>query len=469
MHSLRVKLIGWFLVVLLIVIVGFSLLLYITKKRAEYTKLDTDLTAAATVLGNRLDIEQGKIYLKPIEPNISNPITPFFYQITTEPGEIISQTPVPAEFIWPKSMAADMQPRFITSSTQPISQFRIVRYKAMVKEETEPAESGSISTTNIQIAYITCAGSMHQINEELEDLSYRLVTLGLLTFIIAGFGGFLISNRALKPITQISRTLSEISDTHLSDRIDIAQFDIELHPLVSQLNAALDRLEIAFQRERQFTADASHELRTPLSVIVNNIEVLLKRPRTAAEHLEVHQSNLRMASQMQTIIEGLLTLSRIDAGQIRLQKNPVYLYPLISDLFAVLQTIAANKQIRLDNVVDKSVQVLADADKLKQAIVNLIENAIRFNRHQGTVTIKSRPIDNKIAIEIIDTGIGIPPEHLTRIFERFYRVDPSRSENTGGCGLGLAIAKSIIELHAGTITVSSSSAGSIFTIQLPVS
>jgi heavy metal sensor kinase len=468
MHSLRTKLIIWFLVVLLIVIVSFSLLLYFTKNHALYTNFDADLTSTAMLLGNRLDTERGKIYLRPTEINISNPLTSFFYRITTPSGEIISQTPIPIGFLWPDVQFVDSKPRIISGSSLTKSRFHILYYKVMVPEEIDPSELNTLSNPAPQPAYILCAGSIHQINEELEDLSYRLVTLGLITFLIAGVGGFLLANRALRPITQISRTLSLISDTHLNDRIDISQFDIELHPLVSQLNAALDRLETAFQRERQFTADASHELRTPLSVIVNNIEVLLKRPRPEAEHREVHQSNLQMASQMQTIIEGLLTLSRIDAGQVSLQKKPVPLYPLIKDILAMLQAKAADKQVRLNNEIDKSVQVNADTDKLKQAILNLIENAIRYNRPQGMVTIKSKSIDGKIAIEIIDTGIGIPPEHLTRIFERFYRIDPSRSEKTGGCGLGLAIAKSIIELHQGSISVTSSTPGSAFTIILPI-
>ncbi|MCX7920077.1 MAG: ATP-binding protein, partial [bacterium] len=390
------------------------------------------------------------------------------YRIITDKGDVIAQNDLPQNIALPSPALISEKPTFATIPGRGEHSLRIVIFKTLFREDAEAAEPEIAHTNIAQTVIIYCGGSLYKINEDLEDLQSRLIIIGLITFLCAGLGGFSLSNRALRPINQISHNLSRISDTHLNDRIDSAKFDIELHPLVNQLNAALDRLEIAFHRERQFTADASHELRTPLSVIVNNIEVLLKRPRTSEEHLEVHQSNLRTAQHMQKIIEGLLTLSRIDAGQVWLQKKPVPLYPLVEDILVLLKNKAAEKQVRLNNEVDKSIQITVDSDKFKQALLNLIENAITYNRQNGSVTIKSNLLDNQIALDIIDTGIGIPPEHLNRIFERFYRVDPSRSELTGGCGLGLAIAKSIIELHQGIISVTSNPAGSIFCVILPI-
>jgi heavy metal sensor kinase len=468
MHSLRLKLIGWFLLVLLFVIVSFSFLLYFSKQRAVSTSFDSDLMAKAILLSNSLEIEQDNIVLKPNQLLFETPSSPWLYRITADNGGLIAQTDLPAGFLFPVSPAITEKPVFTTVPGPGEHPFRIVFFKTIFREDADVNEFKTTDSNSAQTILVSCAGSLRNIDEELEDLQSRLFLIGLITFLIAGLGGFFLSNRALRPINQISQTVAGISDIHLSERIERAKFDIELHPLITQLNAALDRLETGFQRERQFTADASHELRTPLSVIVNNLEVLLKRPRTVEEHLEVHQSNLQTAYQMQTIIEGLLTLSRIDAGQFIVQKKLVQVYPLIEDIFKLLQAKAMEKQILLANEVETAAQIPADAGQLKQALLNLIENAIIYNRQNGRVTVQSKKDNGTISIKIIDTGIGIIPEHLSRIFDRFYRVDPARTESTGGCGLGLAIARSIIELHQGTISVASSPAGSIFTVMLPL-
>ncbi len=465
MHSLRLKLIGWFLLVLVIVIISFSASLYFTKKQSLYNHLDNDLLTKATFLRNNLEVAKNKLVLK-IEPRAEKDFKPWFYRITTDTDEIIAQTILPNDVLLPAAASINEKPVFATIPGKGKYPFRIVIFRTLYQEDADETQTTNANST--QPVTIYCGSSVYDIEYDLKDLQSMLILIGISIFIYAGCGGIALSNRALRPISQISSTLSKISYTRLNDRINIKEFDIELHPLVHQLNAALDRLETAFHRERQFTADASHELRTPLSVIINNIEVLLKRPRSTEEHLEVHQSNLETAYQIQKIIEGLLILSRFDAGQVSLQKKPVQLYLFIEDILALLRNKAADKQVRLENNVDKSIQISIDPDRFKQAISNLLENAINYNRQNGIVTINSKMADNKIYLAIIDTGIGIPSEQITRIFERFYRVDPSRSEKTGGCGLGLAITKSIIKLHQGTITVTSNTQGSIFTIILPL-
>jgi heavy metal sensor kinase len=467
MGTLRFKLISWFLLVLLIVLVVFGLLLYLARERSLYATLDSELQNTALQLANQVDIEKEEVFLKSGEFTFPKDM---YYEITNEKGELISKSTTLQEHNLPFVSPDKEKQNFIIQSIPSWEKhpLRLITLKKIVREESDDEDSKKPSVAlNSQTLFIQCAKSTWLIDEELEELVNLIFWVGLATFLIAGLGGFFLAGRALLPIKQITQTVQDLSETHLSERIDISKFDKEFHPLATQLNAALERLEKAFQRERQFTSDASHELRTPLSVIVNNIEVLLKRQRSPEEHVEIHQSNLETSHQMQHIIEGLLTLTRIDAGQISLQKKEINLYNLMEEVFGNLQSKAAQHKVSLINQIEKNTSISVAEDKFKQVLINLLDNAITYNRPDGSVTVASQKENSGITIKIIDTGIGIRQEHLTHIFERFYRVDPSRSEKTGGCGLGLSIVKSIMELHGGSISVTSDNDGSIFTITLP--
>jgi heavy metal sensor kinase len=288
-----------------------------------------------------------------------------------------------------------------------------------------------------------------------------------MAFLIAGGGSFLLAGRALRPIRRVNAALDAVSETSLDQRLDPSSFDLELHPLITRLNAALDRLEKGFQRERQFTADASHELRTPLAALLSSIEVLLRRPRTDAELIEAHRDNERTARSMQAVVEDLLLLARMDAGKAEPAKESVAPAALVEDIFDAVGPEADAKNIRLVHSIDPALRVQGDPAQLRLALHDLIDNAVRYNRPGGRVSVEARRTGGAAAIAVRDTGVGIPRDHLPRIFERFYRVDPSRAEATGGCGLGLSIVRKIIDGHGGRVDVSSGPEGTVFTVLLP--
>jgi heavy metal sensor kinase len=294
-----------------------------------------------------------------------------------------------------------------------------------------------------------------------------LVLIGLAAFLIAGGGSFVLAGRALLPIRRINIALANVSESRLDERLDPGPFDKELHPLVGQLNAALDRLDKAFQRERQFTADVSHELRTPVAGILNTLEVLLRKPRSREELEEAHEDNLRIARSMESMIERLLLLARMDAGKARPARRPIALAPLVEEVLAECTPSAREKEVRLRHDISPRLEADLDPDQMKIALGNLVDNAVRYNRTDGTVEVHARPSDEDLIVEVRDSGIGIPDEHLPRIFDRFHRVDPSRAETSGGCGLGLSIVKKIVEAHGGRISASSGPGGSTFTIVIP--
>ena len=294
-------------------------------------------------------------------------------------------------------------------------------------------------------------------------------TLVGIVFLVFGVGvSFAIAFRMVRPITQMSATAELLSEKDLSKRLDPNQIDSELAGLAEVLNRLFSRLDASFSRQRQFTADASHELRTPLTVIRSASELALSKSRSPEEYQETIEVSLKAAERMTNLVNGLLALARLDSSNADFHLQQINLSDLVGESVSLLGAIASEKQISL--VADlHSVQIFGNPESLSRMIDNLITNAILYNKPGGKVFITLSRSDKKAVLEIKDTGLGIPEEHLPFIFERFYRVDKARSRLSGGSGLGLAICKGVIEKHNGTITVQSILAeGTTFRIQLPV-
>ena len=467
MRSLRLKLILGFLLVLAAVIAGFDIFVYAAKRQALIGALDSRLFAATQAASRHLEIESGKPVFDPAEEGGARPPLPKVFRIVDEKGNILGQSAGPIPFSWPAAAAGARNPEKTTLRPDRGAPWRISTWTERLETDAgNTAKARPEAEASIGIV-VQCAESTAFSAKELRELATLLALVSLAAFLIAGGGSYVLAGRALRPVRRVTAALETVSETRLDQRLDPTSFDVELHPLITRLNAALDRLEKGFQRERQFTADASHELRTPLAVLLNSIEVLLRRPRTEAELVEAHRDNEKTARSMQAVIEGLLLLARMDAGKDVPAKENVPPAALVADIFASLAPQAGARSIGLAHSLAPSFRVQADRAQLRLALLNLIDNAVRYNRPGGHVSVEARRTDEGAIIDVRDTGVGIPRNHLPPIFERFYRVDPSRSETTGGCGLGLSIVRKIIEGHGGRVGVSSGPEGSIFTIVLP--
>jgi two-component system OmpR family sensor kinase len=292
--------------------------------------------------------------------------------------------------------------------------------------------------------------ALHKEQADLRAFAWQLAGIGLAVLALGLAGGWVVSARILRPVAAISATASAISAADLSRRIDTEEVDRELGELAGVLNAMFDRLEAAFLRQARFTADASHELRTPLAIIRTNAELALSRPRSAEEYKEAVQTCLRASNRMSKLVEGLLTLARADAGKLELRRHPFDLRPIVADSVALLRTLTEAKQLSVTTQLE-SVLVKGDEVRLGMVVTNLLSNAIQYNRAAGKIHVQLRLAGEKVVFSVADTGCGIPEEDRAHLFERFYRVDKARSRESGGYGLGLAICKSIIEAHGGTI------------------
>jgi heavy metal sensor kinase len=280
-------------------------------------------------------------------------------------------------------------------------------------------------------------------------------------------GGWLLASRAIRPVEDISAAASRISAGNLAERINVAETDSELGRLAGVLNSTFARLEAAFAQQKQFTADASHELRTPIAVILAEAQTTLARERDAAEYRETIEICLAAAQQMRRLTRSLLELARFDAGQEELAREPVALEELTRAAVELIRPLAEARGIRLGIDLEPAATV-GDADRLAQVITNLLSNAVHYNRDQGEIRVVTRRENGAARVSVTDTGPGIAAAEVPRLFERFYRGDPSRARADGRQGLGLAIAKAVVDAHGGSLEVTSEpGVGSTFTVRLP--
>jgi len=305
---------------------------------------------------------------------------------------------------------------------------------------------------------------------QLDRLAGQLAGTGCLALAVGLAGGWLISRGIVTPIARISSTASAISAASLSGRIETQRLDTELVGLAEVLNQMFARLEAEFSRQSRFTADASHELRTPLALLCSQIELSLKRPRSADEYREALETCRRAAERMRSLTDSLLTLARADAGRLALTLQPVGLSELIAETVELFEKTAEEHDVRLTVAPsDQAIMVQADPIFLSRVLANLLSNAQRHTPAGGAVDVSYGADEHHAWFSVADTGTGIPLSDQPRIFERFFRADKARSRTSGGSGLGLAICKSIVEAHSGQISFTSSPGkGTVFTVRLPL-
>jgi heavy metal sensor kinase len=293
--------------------------------------------------------------------------------------------------------------------------------------------------------------------------------LGIPAALLASLAfGYVLARRALDPVERMTERARTITAEHLSDRLPVVNPDDELGALATTFNETFARLERSFEQLRRFTADASHELRTPLTAIRSVGEVGLSRPRDAFGYREVIGSMLEEVDRLTRLVETLLAFSRAEAGQLRLRVEPVDLAELSRDVAGHLGVLAEEKGQSLAVEAEGPVPARADRAVLRQALVNLVDNAIKHSPAGQPIRVVARASDVSSVVDVIDRGPGIAPEHRSRLFERFYRVDEARSRETGGLGLGLALAEWGVRSAGGRIEVETVvGAGSTFRIVLP--
>jgi heavy metal sensor kinase len=313
---------------------------------------------------------------------------------------------------------------------------------------------------------VVVAVPLQGVDEAVDRILNLLLIAGPVAMAVAGIGAWLLLRRALDPVERMRRKAEEIGIDQLHERLAVPKVRDEIGQLANTLNAMLDRLEAGVRANRQLIADASHELRTPLAAMRVELDVSLRdRRRTEAER-EVFESVRVDVDRMSRTVDNLITLARADEGRLDLLSNEVDLDQALDEAARPLRPLAGAKGVRL-RTIGEPCRSRGDEHRLQHALANLIENAIKFTPAGGEVTLSSWRRGDEVGVTVSDTGPGIPAAEREHVFDRFYRVDRSRSRESGGSGLGLAICREIATAHGGRVWVESEGNGSAFSLALP--
>ena len=314
-------------------------------------------------------------------------------------------------------------------------------------------------------------GTQH---EEADESDFRetlriILWCGVPAALLALGGGWFLMQRAFEPVTALTRAAEQANESNLHRKLPRTENGDELDRLTEVFNAMTARLDGSFQRIREFTLHASHELKTPLTVMHGELETALRDESPAPPQRERLASQLDEVQRLSKIVDGLTLLTKADAGQIHLAREAVRLDELVRDAFADAQILAEPGRVTVELPACDELTVLGDRHRLRQLLLNLVDNAIKYNEPGGRVTLNLNRADHNAEIMIANTGPGIPPEILPRVFDRFFRGDPAHGNSVDGCGLGLSIAQWIVSRHGGSLRIDSEVAKStIVTVRLPL-
>jgi heavy metal sensor kinase len=342
------------------------------------------------------------------------------------------------------------------------------RYESIVSGSHRWRTLTGPSSVGDRAVVLRVSRSEDRLRAQLWEVLVVLV-LGLpLVVVMASVGGYQLARRALTPIDHLASEARRITADRLYERLSVANQTDEIGRLTAVINGTFARLESSFEQLRRFTADASHELRTPLSVIRGIGEIGLGEARTQAEYKEALGSILEEVDRLTNVVDTLLRLSYGDAGTVRVSREPVELGRLTRDIASSVGLLAEERGQRIAIDVMDDMWVEADRLVLREAITNVVDNAIKYSPRESAIDIQVRGDCTLATLTIADRGPGIPAEFRERIFDRFFRVDEGRSRDRGGTGLGLAIAKWAVEVNGGHISVQSGPhGGAVFRIVLP--
>jgi heavy metal sensor kinase len=449
LKTLRIRFALWISTLLLIILVVFGIYVYGSMARGLSAAIDNSLTINASQVATGLNIDNGKLILSdsltedPENADLRG--RGFTIRILTPQGKLIQ------EF----GTYHDLP----VSLTQSFSNYTDPASKTTVRIYNQP-----VYDNNQFVAIVQVAQSLDDVRDTLQKLLVTLLMSIPILVTVAGIGGYFLAARALAPIDQITTTARRISAEDLSARLNIPVTDDEVGRLTQTLNDMLARLNDSFQRERQFTNDASHELRTPLTAMQAILGMIREKRRTPEEYEQALDDLNEETDRLRTLVENLLRLARGD----KQKSNPfeeVNLSVLLKDVSDSLRPLAEAKKLSLNCETSENLIVLGDSDELIRLFVNLLDNAIKYTE-RGEINISANHNEKSVVVKVADTGIGIPAEHIPHIFDRFYRVEESRTLR--GAGLGLAIAKEIVRAHHGEIEVRSKTGqGTVFVVSLP--
>jgi signal transduction histidine kinase len=455
--TLRLRLTFWYSAVLAVIIAMFGMVIYGLTVFTMTRQIDSTLTGTAysVIRASRLQ-SMSDVQLLAIPPLDRFGATRIYVQVWQPNLTLVAAS---------DNLGGYKSPLDADALKTPNQSARdVVVAGAHLRVLTIPLITGDHQV----VGYVQAATPLEQVDLARSVLVLVLVGGGVAAVALAAVVGWLSAHRALKPLDAMTETALQITRTDdLSRRISMAGVaHDEVGRLAQAFNDTLERLERLFNAQRRFLADVSHELRTPLTTIRGNVDLLRRMGGADETSLDAIQSE---AERMSRLVGDLLLLAQSDAGTLPTARQPVELDTLILDVYREAQVLAGGVNLSISEI-DQAI-VLGDRDRLFQLVLNLVSNAIKFTPEGGKVSLGLSRVNDWARVVVTDTGVGIPPDELPQVFERFYRVDKARSRSQGGAGLGLAIAQRIAQVHGGRIEAASDGInghGSTFSVWLPL-
>ncbi|HKV39380.1 MAG TPA: ATP-binding protein [Blastocatellia bacterium] len=459
--SVRVRLTLWYLVVFGTLLIVFSGFIYVSLSRSLYGRIDDSLSNSAATVSSVLEDE--------VEENRGN--------LASAARETINELHLPGTYIaigfngkvlisnFPRGVdTGQFERRLPGSQTRDAIQVASAAW-------TGPglARSATVSVSTLAgKCQVIVVRPLDDLTDQLRSLR-RMFYLGLpAALIIASIGGLLLAKKSLAPVVVMSNQAARIGANNLHDRLAVSKKTDELGRLAVVFNDLLSRLDGAFENMKQFMADASHELRTPLSIIRGEADVALSQERDAIEYREALSVIQDEARRLSRIVDDMMELARADAGQRPLDHREFYLNDLMEECCRAVHVLADAKGVGLSYRPCEDIGYFGDEEMIRRMVLNLLDNAIKYTPPGGSVAATLCVESETVKMAVSDTGIGIPEEAASRIFQRFYRAEKARSRAGGGSGLGLAIARWVAEAHRGSIGLETHPGyGSTFTVSLP--
>ncbi len=448
--STRFKTTLWYsgLFLFLEIIIGLTVFLYL--KHNLEKDLDRSLSKQAEMIYNF--VEESKIDISSFRPDsVYSSADELVYDLIFEavalnPRNSYVQVELNGNMLFKTQNLIDQKISFPN-----VPQDRIVIGNILNSRLSEyPIRTAYLKKNNYEI---TVAYPSHLIEETLTNLTDIYIIIAPLFFVLSIVGGSVLSASSLRRIDRITKRTDEITTQNLDDKIPGEEFNDEYGRLVHTLNRMIRRIKKSIDYMNQFSIAASHELKTPLTILRGEVEVALRHPKTPEQYREILQSNYEEVLRLINIVDRLFLVSRFDNKLIKANLKRVDLKELLERIVDNLGYLSSDKNNRLIMEADTDIQVEADPDLIRQLMTNLIENAIKYGYEDEPIYINARKSENNVKVSVINKGEGICEEDRVKIFDRFYRIESSRSRKTGGTGLGLSIVKSIIALHEGDIDV----------------
>lgn len=459
MNSFRLRLTLWYTGILGSILILFCFVLYLGLKDRLWKNLDPALLALAqTEISSIIDDPDEGMHLHEMETDfvLAGGLARLvkYVQIIQPDGTV---------FLHSQNLQENGLPILNLAQSHLPIQFQTISHTTFgsLRMVSLPFQHPTQKTTwTFQLATTT-----DPVDTVMADFLWLLLTLSTGTLVVTCFGGIFLADRAIKPITAMTQTAQEISEHNLNLRLKKTTED-EIGTLTDVLNGMLDRLQQAFEALRRFTANASHEIRSPLTVLQGEIDVTLRRERTAQEYKDVLERNREEVERLSHLATNLLTLARADAGKLELAHEYIDLSQITREALDHFSPIQ-NRPISLN--APQSAHILGDSEALKRVITNLVTNSVKHTTKDDQIEIEITTTHNQAILTVTDTGSGIAPQDLPHIFERFYRASSTRP--TAGSGLGLAICQEIALAHNGHLTAESpppNGTGTRITLTLPL-